>query len=196
MTDPSRELRISDTDRQQAADRLRAAVNEGRLPVAEYDDRLGRLYQATTYGDVAALFADLPAPVQQPMMQGAMMPPMGQPMAPMAPPQQTAGPIAGPGAVVQNTIVVNSGVAMLPSSGFATAGLVFGILALVGFWVPFGDVLCAGLAVLFSILGLSQVRGGAYSGHGKAVAGLVMGIIGLIPAIIVISLLLTAAAFI
>jgi hypothetical protein len=55
---------------------------------------------------------------------------------------------------------------------------------------------CAALAVLFSVLGLSQTRGGAYAGHGKAVAGLICGIIGLIPAIIVISLLLTAAAFI
>ncbi len=191
MTDPSREMRISDNDRQTAADRLRAALNEGRLPVAEYDDRLGRLYQASTYGDVAVLFADLPS--QQPVMQNAM-PQMAQPM--MAPPQQTVGPMTGPGAVVQNTIVVNSGVAVLPSSGFATAGLVFGILALIGFWVPFGDVVCAALAVLFSVLGLSQTRGGAYAGHGKAVAGLICGIIGLIPAIIVISLLLTAAAFI
>lgn len=187
-------MRISDTDRQSAADRLRTAVNEGRLAVADYDDRLGRLYQAVTYGDLAVLVADLPIPAQQPVLQGAPMPPpMGMPMGP---PQQLVGPFAGPGAVVQNTIVVNSGVTVMPSSGFATAGLVFGILCLIGFWVPFGDVLCAGLAVLFSILGLSQVRGGAYSGHGKAVAGLVMGIIGLIPAIIVIALLVTAASFV
>lgn len=193
MTDPSREMRISDSDRQAAADRLQAASNEGRLSVAEYDDRLGRLYQAVTYGDVAALFADLPH--QQPVLQSAM-PQMAPPMSqPMPPPQQTVGPMTGPGAVVQNTIVVNSGVAVLPSSGFATAGLVFGILCLIGFWVPFGDVLCAGLAVLFSALGLGQTRRG-YSGSGKAIAGLVMGLIGLIPAIIVISLLVTAAAFI
>jgi hypothetical protein len=195
MTDPSREMRISDSDRQSAADRLQAALNEGRLPVAEYDNRLGRLYQAVTYGDVAALFADLPN--QQPVMQAAMpqMPPMPMPM-PMPPPQQTVGPMTGPGAVVQNTIVVNPGVAVAPSSGLATAALVFGILGLICFWVPFGDVLFAALAVLFAILGMGQTRGGAYAGHGKAVAGLVMGIIGLIPAIIVISLLLTAAAFI
>lgn len=185
-------MRISDSDRQNAANRLRAALNEGRLPVGEYDDRLGRLYQAVTYGELAGLFADLPSPVPSMPMQQPMMP---QQM--MMPPQQPiTGPIAGPAAVVQNTVVVNPGVAFLPSSGLATAGMVFGILCLVGFWVPFGDVLFAGLAVLFSAMGLSQTRSGAYSGQGKAVAGLVCGIIGLIPAIIVISLLLTAAAFI
>ena len=192
MTDSSSEMRISDHDRQTAADRLRAAVNEGRLPVAEYDDRLGRLYQATTYRDLAVLFADLPTPMQQPLMHAAM--PQQQPMFP--PQQPMTGPIAGPAAVVQNTVVVSPTVAVLPSSGFATAGLVFGILCLVGFWIPFGDVLGAALAVLFSAIGLSQTRNGTYSGHGKAVAGLVMGIIGLIPAIIVIVALLTAAAFI
>lgn len=186
MTDPSSEIRISDSDRQNAANRLRAALNEGRLPVAEYDDRLGRLYQSTTYGELAVLFADLPSPVPQPMMV----------QQPMMPQQPMTGPITGPAAVVQNTVVVNPAIAVAPSSGLATAGLVFGILCLIGFWVPFGDVLFAGLAVLFSIMGLSQTRNGTYSGHGKAVAGLVCGIIGLIPAIIVIALLITAAAFI
>lgn len=190
MTDPSREMRISDSDRQAAANRLQAVANEGRLPVGEYDDRLGKVYQASTYGELSALFADLPNPNQQPQFNQPMMQqqPMMQPMT---------GPIAGPAAIVQNTVVVSApSVAVLPSSGFSTAGLVFGILCLAGFWVPFGDVVFAGLAVLFSILGLSQTRGGAYAGHGKAVAGLVLGIIGLIPAIIVIALLVTAAAFI
>ncbi len=196
MTDPSREMRISDSDRQAAATRLQAAANEGRLPVGEYDNRLGKVYQASTYGDLDALFADLPNPDQrqpffQPMMQA-------QPMMPQMPPAQPmTGPIGGPAAVVQNTVVVSAPtVAILPSSGFATAGMVFGILCLVGFWLPFGDVLFAGLAVLFSVLGMSQTRGGAYAGQGKAVAGLICGIIGLIPAIIVISLLITTAAFI
>src|SRR5215207_3633296 len=55
-----RELRVSDGDRQAAADRLRAAHDEGRLAFAEYDDRLAAAYSAVTYGDLDRLFADLP----------------------------------------------------------------------------------------------------------------------------------------
>jgi hypothetical protein len=55
------ELRVSDQDRQVAADRLRAAHDEGRLDFFEYDDRLARAYGSVTYGDLDKLFVDLPA---------------------------------------------------------------------------------------------------------------------------------------
>jgi len=55
-----RDLRVSDRDRQVAADRLRAAHDEGRLHFAEYDDRLAAAYSAVTYADLDRLFADLP----------------------------------------------------------------------------------------------------------------------------------------
>ena len=55
------ELRASDRDRQAAADRLRAAHDEGRLDLNEYDDRLTRAYGSVTYGDLDQLFVDLPA---------------------------------------------------------------------------------------------------------------------------------------
>ena len=54
-------IRASDHDRQQVVDRLRSAVADGRLTVDEYVDRMGRAYQAVTYGDLAPLCADLPA---------------------------------------------------------------------------------------------------------------------------------------
>lgn len=54
-------MRASDHDRQQVVDRLRSAVADGRLTVDEYVDRMGRAYQAVTYGDLAPLCADLPA---------------------------------------------------------------------------------------------------------------------------------------
>lgn len=65
MTPPvpdRRGMRAADRDRQAAADRLKAAHDEGRLDFAEYDDRLARAYRAVTYGDLDALFTDLPAP--------------------------------------------------------------------------------------------------------------------------------------
>ena len=56
-------LRISDAERQAAAEWLGAAFRDGRLDTYEYDERLGRAYSAMTYGDLDRLFTDLPRPV-------------------------------------------------------------------------------------------------------------------------------------
>ena len=55
-----RDLRASDRDRQAAAERLRAAHDEGRLDFSEYDHRLAQAYSSVTYADLDRLFADLP----------------------------------------------------------------------------------------------------------------------------------------
>src|SRR4051794_19690344 len=54
------DLRVSDRDRQAAAERLRLALGNGRLDLLEYDDRLAKAYAAVTYSDLEPLFADLP----------------------------------------------------------------------------------------------------------------------------------------
>ncbi len=54
-------MRAGDGDRQAVADQLRAALDEGRLELHEYDDRLQRAYAAKTYGELAELVEDLPA---------------------------------------------------------------------------------------------------------------------------------------
>src|ERR1039458_5458203 len=54
-------MRASDHDRQAVVDLLRGAVEDGRLQMDEYVDRMGRAYQAVTYGDLVPLYADLPA---------------------------------------------------------------------------------------------------------------------------------------
>jgi hypothetical protein len=54
-------MRASDRDRQQAVERLRSALEDGRLTMDEYMDRMGSAYQAVTYGDLVPLCADLPA---------------------------------------------------------------------------------------------------------------------------------------
>jgi hypothetical protein len=54
------DLRAADVDRQFAADRLKAALDEGRLSLHEYDDRLREAYAARTYGDLDRLLTDLP----------------------------------------------------------------------------------------------------------------------------------------
>jgi len=53
-------MRASDHDRQHVAEQLRRALEEGRLTMDEYVDRMEVAYQAATYGDLARLCADLP----------------------------------------------------------------------------------------------------------------------------------------
>lgn len=55
-------MRASDADRAAAAQRLRVALDEGRLDLGEYDERLQRAYASKTYAELDSLLADLPAP--------------------------------------------------------------------------------------------------------------------------------------
>ena len=57
------EMRAADADRQQVADQLCAALEEGRLDLVEYDERLRDTYAAKTYADLDRLLADLPTSV-------------------------------------------------------------------------------------------------------------------------------------
>jgi hypothetical protein len=55
-------LRAADADRHRIADRLKAALDEGRLTLYEYDERVRHAYAARTYGDLLGLVTDLPRP--------------------------------------------------------------------------------------------------------------------------------------
>lgn len=81
----NRSLRAGDGDRKQVADQLKAALDEGRLDLGEYDERLQRAYAAKTYGDLDGLLDDLPGavPVQHSQIQ---------PAAPVTPPAVPAAP--------------------------------------------------------------------------------------------------------
>ena len=57
------EMRAGDADRQAVADKLKAALDEGRLDLHEYDERLQRAYAAKTYGELDSLLTDLPGTV-------------------------------------------------------------------------------------------------------------------------------------
>lgn len=56
------ETRASDAEREQIAERLREAMAEGRLDMEEFDERLGRAYEARTHGELVPLVRDLPDP--------------------------------------------------------------------------------------------------------------------------------------
>src|SRR5690348_94593 len=79
-------LRAADEDRQWVAERLRAALDQGRLRLAEYDDRLRLAYQAQTYAELNLLLDDLP-----PAIVGGTVA-----VAQQHPPQVPAGSQAAP----------------------------------------------------------------------------------------------------
>jgi uncharacterized protein DUF1707 len=55
-------LRAADIDRQKIAERLKSALDEGRLSLHEYDDRVRQAYGAGTYKELLVLVSDLPKP--------------------------------------------------------------------------------------------------------------------------------------
>jgi len=57
---PHTQFRASHGDRQLVADRLREALDEGRLTLNEYDERVKVAYEAATYADLNALLRDIP----------------------------------------------------------------------------------------------------------------------------------------
>jgi hypothetical protein len=76
------DLRAADADRAHVADRLRIALEEGRLTLAEYDERLQQTYAAKTYGELDPVLGDLPGPASAGRSQVA--------------PAAAHGPIPGP----------------------------------------------------------------------------------------------------
>ncbi len=64
--DRRHQLRVSDADREQAAEVLRQAAGDGRITFDELDQRLEAAYGARTYGDLTEVTADLPAAGEAP----------------------------------------------------------------------------------------------------------------------------------
>jgi hypothetical protein len=77
-------MRASDGDRQAVADQLKTALDDGRLDLHEYDERLQRTYSAKTYGDLQSLLADLPGTI--PAQRSQVQPLGAVPPAAAAPP--------------------------------------------------------------------------------------------------------------
>ncbi len=69
-------------------------------------------------------------------------------------------------------------VQVLPSNGEAIAGFIFGILG----YVPLLGFVCCLLGIYFSSKGLKRAQVLDNSGHGLAVAGMVLSIVFLVPA--------------
>jgi hypothetical protein len=85
-------MRASDADREEVVGRLRAALDEGRLKMPEYVERMGLAYDAVTYGDLVPLHADLPAATVAPRPSAPM--PVHRPAPAPDPPSSRHLPVA------------------------------------------------------------------------------------------------------
>ena len=93
MTEPDRspDLRVSDAERHEVAEILRADAGDGRIDLDELDERLGSTYSARTYADLARLTHDLPT-------------------GPAAPPARVSTGAVSPSAKPQRHVAVMGGV--------------------------------------------------------------------------------------
>jgi hypothetical protein len=80
--DDRQDMRASDADRQEVVERLRGALEEGRLKMSEYLERMEHAYEAVTYGDLAPLCRDLPEARPVARQQPAQAVPAAQPARP------------------------------------------------------------------------------------------------------------------
>jgi hypothetical protein len=73
------QMRISDADRAEVADRLSKHYSDGRLDQAEFNERLDRAMNAKTQADLNGLFADLPTTDEPDQAVKAARPPDRRP---------------------------------------------------------------------------------------------------------------------
>ncbi len=138
---PQASMRASSADRERAVDVLKAGFAEGRLTQDEYNDRMGRAYAARTYGDLAALTADLPAGALPAWPVPAYQPPPPSGTNSMAIASRvlgvaeffTAGLTAIPAVVCGHIARRQMKQTAERGDGLATSGLVLGYMAII-FW--------------------------------------------------------------
>ncbi len=156
------QMRCSTADRERAIDVLKAAFAEGRLDMDEYADRVGKAHAARTYGELAALTADLPVgplgtlPVAAAPVQPALPPAV--PTRSLTLPAMTAAPAKPANRRGNDT------------SGLAFIAMVLGIIAV-------SLQSAAGLGVLVVLGGVFSLSG--KRGRWMAIAAIVLGLIAI-----------------
>ena len=83
--DKRQRMRVSDSERQAVVEVLKRALDDGRLKMDEYVERMEKAYEAVTIGDLELLHDDLPLDRPVPAPGGAASPPVPAPAAPPTP---------------------------------------------------------------------------------------------------------------
>ena len=128
------EMRASDADREKVVHALQEQVGEGRLTLAEFEERSGEAYGAKTVGELRALFKDLPhdplAPASAAWQQPFPLPavPPWAPSYRRLPPQPVrpgGGPVAAVMLVLVGLLLVQGVLAIAAHVFFPIFPLVF-----------------------------------------------------------------------
>jgi hypothetical protein len=159
-------MRASSADRERAVDVLKAGFAEGRLTQDEYNDRMGRAYAARTYGELAALTADLPAgplpvwpvPAYQPPPAGTNSMAIAAMVLGVAE-FFTAGLTAIPAVICGQIARRQMKETSQRGDGLATGGLVLGYMAII-FWSVLIAASLVGVAISIAHNGQGPVPGG------------------------------------
>jgi uncharacterized membrane protein len=147
-------MRAASADRERAVDVLKAGFAEGRLTQEEYNDRMGRAYAARTYGELAALTADLPAgpwpmpaawPVPQPQPANTNSMAIASMVLGVAE-FFTAGLTAVPAVICGHVARRQMKLTGQRGDGLATGGLVLGYMAII-FWAVLIAASLVGVAI-------------------------------------------------
>jgi hypothetical protein len=148
-------MRAASADRERAVDVLKAGFAEGRLTQDEYNDRMGRAYAARTYGELAALTADLPAgPWPAPAPAWPLPVPAQSSTNSMAIASMvlgvaeffTAGLTAVPAVICGHVARRQMKLTGQRGDGLATGGLVLGYMAII-FWAVLIAASLVGVAI-------------------------------------------------
>jgi len=170
-------MRAASTDRERAVDVLKAGFAEGRLSQEEYNDRMGRAYAARTYGELAALTADLPAgpyPTAWPVPAYQPLPLQTQPgtnsmaiaaMVLGVAEFFTAGLTAIPAVICGHVARRQMRQTAQRGDGLATGGLVLGYMAII-FWTVLIAASLVGVVISVTHNGPVIVQNGVPVGGG------------------------------
>ena len=153
-------VRAANADRERTVDVLKTGFTEGRLTQDEYNDRMGRAYEARTYGELAALTADLPVGQilpTPPLAPNAWAPPAWAPPI-WVPPGPPAGRLG-------------------KANPTAIASLILGLL------VPLFAV-TAIPAVICGHRARAEIKRTGEHGSSMAAVGLVLGYLGIIATVL------------
>jgi hypothetical protein len=148
-------LRAADEDRQWVADRLRAALDQGRLRLAEYDERLALAYRAQTYAELNLLLDDLPPSI----VGGTVAVAEQHPPVPAATPAKPPARAEGTGHALPMALII----LWIIWGGAVGVNLVVWLLVMAGngSWVypwPIWVAGPSGVALLSVTVGVQEIR--------------------------------------
>ncbi|HTS96580.1 MAG TPA: DUF1707 domain-containing protein [Streptosporangiaceae bacterium] len=129
-------LRAGHADREQVIDTLKDAFADGRLTRDELDARAGQAFAARTYGDLAALTADIPPGPERPPAPAAARP-ARQPAPARRRPLARAAAKSGICLIIAAVGILGAGYLSPGPSGSLPATLMV-FLAVFGIWTALG----------------------------------------------------------